>query len=267
MSHIRNDICGILMLKDENRYILHEDKSKPKYTMLEQNLRRLKSLVGEVYIVDNNSQDNSEEVYKKYKDDHVMFIRYNPGSLPFDDVRDRKILLDFAKKRNMKWLLVVDGDEIYEDAADKYIHDFCQLNSPYGHHVLKFLYVNFWRGRTRYRTDAWNASWFPRLFSVNNLVLTGSALHNYAFRFQSGNNISDGNIVNAPVKCLHYGWADWEHRQLKTMRYMKRDMELNNRSYEEVKRIYSRDLDEDGLKLEKANPIWASEFRNGEIDY
>lgn len=255
------------MLKDENRFIHHEDGRKPKYTMLEQNLRRLQSLVGEVYIVDNASEDGSEEVYDKYKDSLINYIRYNPKDLKFDDVRDRRILLEKAKERNMKWLLVVDGDEIYEDSADKYMHDFCKSNSPYGHHALKFLYVNFWRGREHYRTDAWNASWFPRLFSINNLVLTGTALHNYSFQFQSGNNISPGNIINAPVKCLHYGWADWEHRTLKTMRYMKRDMEVTGRSYEQVKQVYSRDLDEIGLKLEAGKPEWASEFRNGEIDY
>jgi glycosyltransferase involved in cell wall biosynthesis len=256
-----------MMLKDENRYILHEDGSKPQYTMLEQNLRRLKSLVGEVYIVDNASTDGSHEVYNKYKDSLINYIRYNDKNMEFDDVRDRKILLDKAKERNMKWLLVIDGDEIYEDATDDYLHSFCKSNSPYTHHVLKFLYVNFWRGRTRFRTDAWNASWFPRLFSINNLVMRGTALHNYSFRFQSGSNISEGNVQHAPVKCLHYGWADWEHRRLKTMRYMQRDMEVNNRTYDEVKRMYSRDLDEDGLKLELGHPEWASEFRDGKIDY
>lgn len=267
MKHIRDSICAILMLKDENRFILHEDGRRPKYSMLEQNLRRLKSLVGEVYVVDNDSKDGSHQVYDKYKDDLIDYIRYNPGNIPFDDVRDRKILLERAKAKNMKWMLVVDGDEIYEDKADEYIHGFCQSNSAYGHHVVKFLYMNFWRGRERYRTDAWNRSWFPRLFSLNNLVLTGSALHNYSFQFQSGSNLSQGNVVHAPVKCLHYGWADWEHRTNKTMRYIRRDMEIHGRTYDVTKEVYAKDLDEVGLTLEKGDPEWASEFRSGEIEY
>ena len=51
MNDPREGICAILMLKDENRLILHEDGSvpKPKYTMLEQNIRRLNQLVEEIY--------------------------------------------------------------------------------------------------------------------------------------------------------------------------------------------------------------------------
>lgn len=261
------DICAILMLKNENRYIKYEDGTLPPYTMLEQNLRRLSSLVDEVYIVDNSSDDGSNKVYEKYHDELVKFIQYNPDDWKFDDVRDRKILLKQAQERNMKWLLVVDGDEIYEDAANLWIHKFCKDNKWTDMYTIKFHYINFWRGRLNYRVDAWNNSWFPRLFSMHQLTLEGEALHNYAFGFNTKSGFSRGTIIDAPVKCLHYGWADWEHRVEKTQRYMKRDMELTGINYDQAKAKYSNDINEKGLILKKANELWGSEFRNKGIDY
>lgn len=256
------------MLKNENRYILHEDGRKPKYTMLEQNLRRLRSLVEEVYIVDNASDDGSKEVYDRYKESLIKYVLYNTDDMPFDDVRDRQALLQKAHQRGMKWALIVDGDEIYEDRATDWIHTYCRDHSPHGHHVVKFHYVNFWRGRTRYRTDMWHASWFPRLFSMTDLVLRGTALHNYSFQYASLAGIRlPENVVEAPVKCLHYGWADWDHRVAKTKRYIERDMQLNHISYEFAKTKYANDVNEYGLQLAPGDPNWASEMRGEEIDY
>lgn len=262
----RENICAILMLKNENRYILNEDGSKPQYTMLEQVIRRLKSIVEEVYIVDNGSTDGSREVYDKYKDVLIKYIVYNDPDLPFDDVRDRKILFEKAKERGMKWMLVVDGDEVYEDKATEWIHQFCQQD-PHAHLNAKFHYVNIWRGRKKYRVDAWHNSWFARLYSIHNLVLFGDPLHSYHFRYALGNGMSLGQQVEAPVKCLHYGWADWDHRVKKTERYMRRDMELTGISYSQAQEKYSQDTNERGIRLRDADPNWASEFRNGVIDY
>ncbi len=269
MSDPREGICAIIMAKDENRFILHEDGSRPKpeYTMLEQNIRRLNQLVEEIYIIDNASTDHSRSVYEKYKTEtgngNICYVQYNPKDWKFDDVRDRKVLLEVAHKREMKWALIIDGDEIYEERATEWLHNFCKTKNWEDHHIAKFHYINFWRGRTRYRTDAWNKSWFQRLFSMKDLVLEGEALHNYRFHHKG----SESRYTEAPVKCLHYGWADWQHRVAKTQRYMERDMQLSGITHEQAKHKYSQDVNEQGLKLEKADPLWGEEFRTGNIGY
>lgn len=267
MTDPRDGICAIMMLKNENRFIMHDDGKKPEYTMLEQNLRRLKSLVEEVYIVDNGSKDGSKEIYEKYRKDPIFYTQYNDENLPFDDVRDRVVLLEVAKRRGMKWMLVVDGDEIYEERADKWIHEFTQSNDHERHWGIKFHYINFWRSRLKYRTDAWNGSWFERLYSLKDLRIFGTALHNYGFQFIVDNKVISLNSLNAPVKCLHYGWADWQHRVNKTERYKIRDMELNHITYEEASRKYYQDTNEMGLTVRLADPEWGEEFRTGRIGY
>lgn len=266
---MKNGICAIMMLKNENRIICHEDGKKPDppYSMLEQNLRRLNSLVEEVYIVDNASTDDSDKIYDKYKDSLIKFIQYNPDDWKFDDVRDRKILLKKAKEREMKWMLVIDGDEIYEDKADEWIHNFCCNNDHKGMFNVKFNYKNLWRGRTKYRVDMWSDSWFSRLFSLDKLELIGQPLHSYHFVFKDNNTETLGNIIESPIKCLHYGWADWDHRVAKTKRYIERDMEVTGNPYYFVKSKYLRDVDERNIILENAKTEWAEEFRSGKIGY
>jgi glycosyltransferase involved in cell wall biosynthesis len=262
-------IAALMMLKNENRFILHEDRSKPKYTMLEQNFRRLRSMVDAVYIVDNGSTDGSRDIYDKYeKDGLIQFVHYNDNYVDFDDVRDRKILLEAAVADKHKWILVVDGDEIYEDRMDYWIKDFCSSNSHNGLHSVMFNYVNFWRSRDNYRVDKWNDSWFFRLFSSTFLDVVGEKLHQYRFLFRSFNGLhSVGNVLRSDIKCLHYGWADWDHRLKKTKQYIDLDMQYNNLSFDHASKKYVVYTDESGIVLSRGRSEWSSEFRTGSIDY
>lgn len=266
----REGICAILMLKNENRYILNDDGTKPQYTMLEQNLRRLSQIVEEVYIVDGCSTDGSQIVYEKYYDTLIKYVKFHDKDEKFNEMY-RKQLLDKAKERGMKWLMVVDGDEIYEDKATEYIHKFCAENNHLEPHTVKFHYVNFWRSRLKYRTDKWSTSWFQRLFSINDqLSMIGSQQHDYAFVYMRNEGSREhhrGKITEAPVKCLHYGWADWQHRTLKTQRYINYHAEVYHTSVDEAKNAFVADLDERGITFASAEKHWGSEFRTGKFDY
>lgn len=262
MSEIQipsNGIAVLMMLKNENHYKYGAGDEKPKYTMLEENLIRLKSLVEEVYIVDNASTDGSRQVYERYqKEGNVRYVQYNPPDWKFDDVRDRNILLRVANKREMKWVLIVDGDEIFEDRATKWINDFVSTHNHEDCHIVKFHYVNFWRSRKQFRSDAWNRSWFNRLFSIKNLVLEGQELHNYLFMHRNGSSI----VTEAPVKVLHYGWCDWKLFLEKVDRYIKKEVEMGV-SYNEAVMKYRSAIDETNIQYEPGDPLWSAEFRKG----
>ena len=255
----QNGISALMMLKNENHYKYGPGDEKPKYTMLEENLIRLKDLVEEVYIVDNSSNDGSRQIYEKYqKEGNVKYVQYNPPDWKFDDVRDRNILLRVAKKREMRWVLIVDGDEIYEDRATEWIHDFVSTHNHLEHHVVKFHYVNFWRSRKQYRSDAWNRSWFNRLFSITDLTLEGQALHNYLFVHVGGHPI----ITDAPVKVLHYGWCDWKLFMEKVDRYIKKEIEMGVNENEAILKYWSA-TDETNIEFKPGDPLWSQEFRKG----
>lgn len=256
------------MLRDENRLIKHEDGTlpNPPITMLEQCLRRLRSLVDAIYIVDNGSIDGSHEVYERFSD-IIKYVRYHPRNIPFDDCRDRKILLEEVKKDSMDWVICIDGDEVYEDAMDDYVKTFCATHSPLDHYALKFHYINLWRGRMRYRIDKWNNSWYFRMFSVPDLEIIGTPLHNYNFEFVRVRTIIPKKIIESPMKCLHYGWADWTKRLEKEQRYIFGDMEISGISVEESRKKYYIGIDEDGLKVALADPKWCEEFRSMKIGY
>lgn len=247
------------MLKDENRYIPHADGSLPPYTMLEQCLRRVRSIAGQMFIVDNGSTDGSKAVYQKYAD----IVSYKPADRPFDDVRDRKHLLAMAQANGAKWMLVVDGDEVLEDKATDYIHSLVEVYDEMENTdniVVFFEYINLWRSRKRYRTDAWSGDRYARLFTLKNLELVGTPLHDYTFRHTEGKT----QIHRPDIKVLHYGWADWNHRLAKRDRYIKRHAELHNMTIEQAEPHYNAEINEVGLTLATAKPEWNAEFRTGD---
>lgn len=249
-------IIAGLMLKNENRFIFNDkyDK-KPKYSMLEQCLDCVSKIADEIIIVDNNSDDNSDVVYKKYK--KITHIKKNDEK-NFSDFRDRSYLISEAKKRNGDWFLMVDGDEVFEDSAINWIKMFSNDNRNQNKNIrVNFKYINLWRSRRKFRIDKWNSSKFFRLWSLKNLKIIGGDLHSYDITFDK--NIID---INSPYVVIHYGWADWQSRINKSFRYGKDHSNIHNIDLFEANKYYVRsDLDEDGIILQNVNIDWLEEFR------
>ena len=93
--------------------------------------------------------DESNNICKQFH--KVTEILYNSDN--FNEIRDRKRLLDFASHHNADWILSLDADEIMEDSFTyKRAHE---LMSPLNPEILGYMFnfFNFFNGQTHYRTD------------------------------------------------------------------------------------------------------------------
>lgn len=259
----KNKIVAGLMLKNENRFIFNKNfEEKPKFSMLEQCLNRVSEIADYIIIVDNDSTDGSRDIYEKYE--KIIHVKYNKN-LNFSDFRDRDYIINEAKKTDAKWMIMVDGDEVFEDNSVSWIKNFAQDNKNLKENTrVWFKYINLWRSRTKYREDKWNSSKFARMFSLNNLKINGEELHSYDITFSTP-EIAD---IISPYKIIHYGWADWEHRIEKSFRYaitsmgLSQDSKIKNTDLYESNIYYVKeDLDEENIILKNVDTSWLKEFK------
>lgn len=254
---IKNKITSCLMLKNENRFIFNEKyEKKPNKTMLEQCLDRVSQISDFIIVVDNGSDDGSLDVYKKY--DKIILVKNNKN-LSFSDYRDRKYLINEAKKTESKWMMMIDGDEVFEDRAVEWIREFAEKNyNPDKNIRVWFKYINLWRFRTKYRVDKWNSSKFSRMWTLDGLKINGADLHSYDITFEN-ENITD---YTSPFNVIHYGWADWKHRVDKSFRYaVQHAIQHKINLYESSRYYVKEDLSESEIVLNDVDPEWLEEFR------
>ena len=93
---MKNKIVVMYRLKNDERWI-----AKSIESILE--------ICSEIVILDDGSTDKTVEICSKY--DKVVDI-CQQKDLPFDETRDRNLLLEMALKRKPDIFLSMDGDEI-----------------------------------------------------------------------------------------------------------------------------------------------------------
>ncbi len=268
-------LACILFLKNENKFVYGPNDMKPSVTMLEQQLMFLESFVDSVYILDDKSTDESVEVYKKYHKRGLVKYWETTGN-EFNEQQYCARLLEFVKFNNHEWMLYLDGDEVLEDDARKWISKYF-INEEYGENfriTVRFNYINLWRSRKQYRVDQWYNMESGKLFHVTpDLISFGTAFNDHFYAYQSPPDKSSesvfdfGNVVHTDLKIIHYAWVDWEHQLKKVQRNIKFEMENKLISYEEAEKIYGVILDEEGIVLKDVESKWQEEFRTGRIFY
>ena len=104
---MKSKIVAVYRLKNEERWI-------------KKSLESVLSFCDSVIVLDNNSSDDTVKICNAFSDVSVI----TQGDLPFDESRDRNILLQKALELKPDYVLSMDGDEILIPNSKEILEEF-----------------------------------------------------------------------------------------------------------------------------------------------
>ena len=187
---MKNKIVGVYRIKNEERWIA-------------KSLESISDICSEVVILDDGSTDKTVEICSKY--DKVVDI-HKQKDLPFDETRDRNLLLEMALKRKPDIILSLDGDEILMPSSKEILSE--ELDVFYSEKkIFEFQFLTIWDQFNKIRYDGlYGKTWQPRLFRVGKnqkeLRINKTQYSGNAHCEQVPNNIKKFNkMVRSNGKC------------------------------------------------------------------
>ena len=118
-------IVAMYRVKNEERWI-------------EKSIQSILDICSTIVVLDDGSSDSTLEICKSF--DNVII--QSQSNLPFDEARDRNIILKMAMKEKPDYVFEIDGDEIL--ASNSYDIFFDELTVLYPNidvFELQFLYM------------------------------------------------------------------------------------------------------------------------------
>jgi len=205
-------IVGVYWIKNEARFI-------------EKSLKSVMDICSEIIVMDNNSTDDTVEICSGI--DKVTEI-IKRKDLPLDEVRDKNILYEHARKNNADFILAVDGDEIFMPYASEILFEELSTIHP-DSDVFEFQFLTLWDDVNTIRTDGiFGYYWQKRLLRMKNQPLSLLFVGN-----DNPGNIHCGSIppssvgfhnpAKSSIKIFHLASLDDEVRQRKYGFYTKTD--------------------------------------------
>ena len=147
---MKNKIVGVYRIKNEERWIA-------------KSLESISDICSEVVVLDDGSTDKTVEICSKY--DKVVDI-YQQKDLPFDETRDRNLLLEMALKRKPDIILSMDGDEMLMPFSKEILFEELDVFYPHSF-VFEFQTLSFWDKPNQVRYDGfYSKAWAKRLFRL-----------------------------------------------------------------------------------------------------
>ena len=205
-------IVGVYKVKNESRFI-------------EQSLKSVMDICSDIVVLDNNSSDDTVEICSGF--DKVDTIE-EKRDLPYDEVREKNIILEKARKLDPDFILAVDGDEIFMPNASEILFEELSTIHP-NSDVFEFQFLTLWDNIHTIRTDGiFGYYWQKRLLRMKNQPLSLLFVEN-----DNPGNIHCGSIppssvgfdrtAKSSVKIFHLASLDDEVRQRKYEYYTKTD--------------------------------------------
>jgi len=204
------NILTVYRVKNESRWI-------------SKSLDTISEISSSVIILDNGSTDDTVKICKS--NPNVVEI-IEQSNMPFDEARDRNILLKKALALKPDYILTLDGDEILMPNSKEILEE--ELDVLYtDYHIFSFQFLYMWDKFEQFRYDGlYHKTWLPRLIRLadqpENLTIDETSYPgNTHASGIPGNAIGQDVLIKSNVKILHYGYFDDNLRQNKFQFYNK----------------------------------------------
>lgn len=200
-------------------------------------LTSLSSYVDEIVIVDNGSTDGTQECYTNYS--KIVTIGHTEG---FDEGRDKRLLLEMAKKRSPDWLFWLDADEVLEKRMTRELVERIMNQDEYT--SIWFKQYHFWRSCTHYRIDGrWKPSYQRCMWKYQeSQYFRKDRIHNGLIQGLTGRPLYSN------IRLKHYGHVKRSDTMAKYVLYRTIDNPYKD-CY--TGRDYKHMIDESGTQLEE----------------
>jgi glycosyltransferase involved in cell wall biosynthesis len=238
-KNILKDLTSLMSIMSEPNIIaMYRIRNSEQW--IKKSLESALEICSHAVIVDA-STDNTVEICKSFGNKVEIFHDEN---LPFDETRDKNMLLEMALKKNPDFLFSLDADEILMPNSKKILLE--EINTLHSDvDVFEFQYLEMWDKPNQYRYDAHMSNvWRKKLIRMKNQP---NDLHYDGMPYPGNmhcppipqNSFGLDNSVRSRVKILHYGYYDLASRQEKFERYNK--MDPDNTSFDGYRHLVSSD--------------------------
>lgn len=184
-------------------------------------LQAAKPYIDNAVIVDDASDDNTVAICEEVLQGVPLKMVRNDRSLFSNEVNLRKLQFEETIKTNPDWILVLDADEIFENAFKDQIKELITNDAIDAYY---FRLYDFW-DEEHYRDDQyWSAHNYYRPFLIRykpSMHYDWKETAQHCGRFPSTIMHFAYGLSNLRLK--HYGWAKENDRIAKYERYQKLD--------------------------------------------
>lgn len=219
-------IVAMYRVKNEERWI-------------EKSLKTISEICDEIVILDDGSIDKTLQICKTFS--KVIDI-HSQSNLPFDETRDKNLLLKMALNRKPDYILTIDGDEVIAPQMKQILLEELNVLHPNAQ-VLEFQFLYIWDKPYQYRFDGiFGNTWHKRLFKIDNqaedLIFDQTQYPGNAHCPGIPTNLKGiENSARSRIKILHYGYYDDILRKKKYQFYNQIDP--NNVDFDGYRHIVS----------------------------